>query len=769
MNQEPLSTLDALRKRRMFHWVLGYVAGAWGIVEATGFAVDAYGLSRSVLDVVVFLIAVGFPITLVLVWYHGRKGRQRVTRTEAAILALLVAVAAAMSYRIAAADTGVRAASAAEAFVDLGERSVVVFPFRNGLADPEYGWLDRGLAEMLATHLAQIEGLRVVSEARIFDLLRQLGFDRDDRVPEGLESEITRLAGAHRMLTGSILGTPEAMSIDAKLTDLHTGEILASTEARGANVFSLVDRVSEQLAGQAGDAWRANQEMASVTQLATANVQAFSAFQRGREARIHYLSQDAIEHLRRAVELDPTFAKAHFELGLAYHQTGNGTAGMQALARARDNLTAASERDRLLIEGAMSFGQDPRAGAAMLRELIRKYPDEQDGRRFLSGQLGLRNPGDEEARRLLREAIALAPFDAAAYNNLAYQELVAGDFAAADSLSDRYIELQPNHPNPLDSKGEILEFSGRHQEARAMYRAALEVRSDFVGSLDHLVRSYLKQDSAAAARDALDRYLNDPSVVARVRAHLLVGDTHLWEGALDAGAASYEAADREAIIAQRRDLRRRPLTELIRVNLDQSRFAAADSVMDRLRIVDPDHPFAFTIQFETLAAASDRKALRALRDEVEAFYASDPTRRPVVGAMVGRTEIRIAFWDGDYTRVLEIAEEMGTIPPGSLYGWPILRSMLERGQTREVLDLIRSRLDPDLFTAARRLSPLPHRRLQYFEGRALEAAGDTTGAIAAYDRFIQGFGDGVPRLPFVADAPDRLRALRRGVVADSGP
>jgi hypothetical protein len=32
--------------------------------------------------------------------------------------------------------------------------------------------------------------------------------------------------------------------------------------------------------------------------------------------------------------------------------------------------------------------------------------------------------------------------------------------------------------------------------------------------------------------------------------------------------------------------------------------------------------------------------------------------------------------------------------------------------------------------------------------------------VAVYEAFIEGFGDGVAKVPFVADAPERLRLLR---------
>jgi hypothetical protein len=258
----------------------------------------------------------------------------------------------------------------------------------------------------------------------------------------------------------------------------------------------------------------------------------------------------------------------------------------------------------------------------------------------------------------------------------------------------------------------------------------------------------------------LEDFLESSAIETRVEARLLMGDTYVWEGALDEGTARYEAADREAVESQRQDLRLRPLTELVRVYLDQKRFADADSVMIRVKSVDPSYPFGFTVRFETLAAAGDREGLAALRDEVEEFYASDPDRRLLVGEMVGRTEIRLAFERGDYEQVLEIAESMGTVPAGSLYGWPLMRSMLSLGQAEAVLDVVRSHLRPDIFDRPARLSPLPYRRLQYLEGRALEAVGDTAGAVAAYEAFIEGFGDGVAKVPFVADAPERLRLLR---------
>lgn len=38
-------------------------------------------------------LAAGLPVTVVLAWYHGEQGRQRVSGAELLILALLLAIA----------------------------------------------------------------------------------------------------------------------------------------------------------------------------------------------------------------------------------------------------------------------------------------------------------------------------------------------------------------------------------------------------------------------------------------------------------------------------------------------------------------------------------------------------------------------------------------------------------------------------------------------------------------------------------------------------
>ena len=63
--------VSELRARRIVQVALIYLGVAWGLAEATGFAIDNYDLSRKLLDVVVLLLILGFPAALLLGWNHG--------------------------------------------------------------------------------------------------------------------------------------------------------------------------------------------------------------------------------------------------------------------------------------------------------------------------------------------------------------------------------------------------------------------------------------------------------------------------------------------------------------------------------------------------------------------------------------------------------------------------------------------------------------------------------------------------------------------------
>ena len=83
---------DALRRRKVVQWGLLYVAGAWSFLQGVEFLSETYGWPLQFQQLTTLALLIGLPIVLVLAWYHGDRGHQRVTTAELAIITLLLLI-----------------------------------------------------------------------------------------------------------------------------------------------------------------------------------------------------------------------------------------------------------------------------------------------------------------------------------------------------------------------------------------------------------------------------------------------------------------------------------------------------------------------------------------------------------------------------------------------------------------------------------------------------------------------------------------------------
>lgn len=321
------SILEKIRKRRMVQIALVYVGAAWLGVEITDFIVGTYAFSRKVLDTVVFLAILGFPAFLVIGWYHGERGPQRIRRAEAWLLVTLVTLGAIGTYRIATAEPeagrgaevaaplevadGVNRSGDAVSFAgsapDLGPNSLAVLPFRNNVPDPELEWLGSGLADLLTTNLAQLPDLLVVGRQSLYDLLMEGGVSEEEDIPEALALTVARGSGARMLLWGSVTGSAEDMRIDAQLIELENGTVASADFARGIDVFELVDTLTVRLASHLSGA-PPPAEVARISHLGTRDLEAWAAFHRGNALARAGELDEAEAHYERAAEIDTAFA-----------------------------------------------------------------------------------------------------------------------------------------------------------------------------------------------------------------------------------------------------------------------------------------------------------------------------------------------------------------------------------------------------------------------------------------------------------------------------
>ena len=88
--REAESTWTRLRRRKVVQSGVIYVAAAWGFLQGLQYVSEAFEWPTQLRQVALLLLLIGLPIVLVLAWYHGDRGQQRVSTPEFAILTLLL-------------------------------------------------------------------------------------------------------------------------------------------------------------------------------------------------------------------------------------------------------------------------------------------------------------------------------------------------------------------------------------------------------------------------------------------------------------------------------------------------------------------------------------------------------------------------------------------------------------------------------------------------------------------------------------------------------
>src|SRR5688572_25361387 len=191
-----------LRRRKVVQWGLVYIAGAWGFLQGLEYVSESFHWPEQFRQIALLALLIGLPIVLVLAWYHGDRGQQRITTTEFAILTLLLLLGGgAFWYYQRTSETATVATPRSGTAAN--DRSIAVLPFVNVSADKEQEYFADGISEELLNLLAQVPELRVIARTSSFSF-------------KGKEvdiAEIARRLNVANVLEGSVRKSGDTLRI----------------------------------------------------------------------------------------------------------------------------------------------------------------------------------------------------------------------------------------------------------------------------------------------------------------------------------------------------------------------------------------------------------------------------------------------------------------------------------------------------------------------------------------------------------------------------
>ncbi len=471
-----MSLIAELRRRKIAQWALGYTAGAWVLLQAIGFMVESYDWSHTVSRVAIVVAMIGFFVTLVLAWYHGESGAQRLSRSEMLLLAILIALGGGLAWRTAHAPQSM-ASSAADAqqtaTTATNPHSIAVLPFVNMSGDKDNAYFSDGISEEILNVLAQIPALQVAARTSSFAFK-----DGNKEVPE-----IARELKVRMVLEGSVRKQGERVRITAQLIDASNGfHVWSQTYDRDLkDIFAIQDEIAKAIADELKV--KIVGRVATAPSKGTRNVQAHDAYLRGLElwqARGEDNLWQALKQFEQSAASDPAFADAYAGQALVYVILPDWSARIgydDALARAADNAERALSLDPTLPEPYIALG----------------YLADGDRRR-------------ETAEALYRRAIALRPSFASAYQWLGNSLWSGGQLEPGIAALERASVLDPRSSIIANNHGMALIALGRYADAKALCEPILKLAPDNHACLESTGFAALDLGDFSQARTLFARY-----------------------------------------------------------------------------------------------------------------------------------------------------------------------------------------------------------------------------------------------------------------------
>ena len=339
--------LSEIRDRKLVQWVIAYVAGAFIVLQGLAAVKEGWPEFAGVLRVAFVLALIGLPVVIVIGWFHGEQGRQRVTIPELILIAAVILVGGLLTVRLDVYDTDVETYTLTGTDARLDSSRYAVLPFRGDAGVPE------SLNGALRIHDA-LDRWRGIDLVDYFQVVESLAADSTDTRPRR-DQTVAAAQGAGRYVTGSLSRVGSDVRVRVSLHDTRTGERLADTVAHVPPGGSLEETTAQRIA----DHLLFRGEVAGGGPFGTSSLEAGRAFVRAQRALRQWELAVADSLFGVSLRADPEYARAL--LWRAQVRTWAGqdpglTQGLveRALAR-RDRLPEPEEQ---MAEGLLHLARD---------------------------------------------------------------------------------------------------------------------------------------------------------------------------------------------------------------------------------------------------------------------------------------------------------------------------------------------------------------------------------------------------------------------------
>ncbi|PYL35026.1 MAG: hypothetical protein DMF35_03440, partial [Verrucomicrobia bacterium] len=316
MSEKP-SFFSELKRRNVYKVAVAYAVVGWLIAQIATQIFPCLEIPNWIVRLVIVLIAIGFPIALVIAWAFEATP-EGIKRTETAdampatsehkkhawIYVVIAGAAISMALFFLGRYTIGNKTTAAVPN-ELSAKSIAVLPFDNLSRDPDNAFFAEGVQDEILTRLAKVADLKVIARTST---------QKFKSAPENLP-DIAKQLGALNVLEGSVQKVNDQVRVNVQLINALTNAHLWAEiyDRRLTDIFAVESDIAKTIADTL-QAKLTGSEKTAISKEPTANTEAYELYHKGRSLwgkRTGDNIPKAIAFYEQAITRDSNYALAY--------------------------------------------------------------------------------------------------------------------------------------------------------------------------------------------------------------------------------------------------------------------------------------------------------------------------------------------------------------------------------------------------------------------------------------------------------------------------
>jgi len=401
------------------------------------------------------------------------------------------------------------------------QNSIAVMPFRDFSPQKDQEYFCDGMTDVIIGKLSQLKDLKIISMSSVMRF----------KNPERNLKEIGQELNVATILEGSIQKEGSRVRITTQLInvadDAHLWSQTFDTELE--SIFAIQDEISREIV-KAMEMTLLGEDKTSFAKHHTENLEAYDYYLRGRffwNKRTEESLLKAIEYFEKAINLDSNFALAYAGLADANSVLPGYSdySDDETIPVAKKAAQKALALDDNLSEAHASLGQvytneeEYENAEKEFLKAIELNPGYATAHQWYSLTLDYMNRSDE-ALKEIEIAYELDPLSIVIHMNLASKKSEYWDWAGAEEIFKRAIEIDPERANTYAWYGFLLLRQARFEEANQMVMKAAKLMPEHLTILHSkgINHYYNRQYDQAIVQ--FQKIIEQDSTELNVRLHL---------------------------------------------------------------------------------------------------------------------------------------------------------------------------------------------------------------------------------------------------------